>query len=168
MKLPRRAGFSLFEVLVSTAILMVSAVVLFQLASLGTRHANSAQALAEAQWICQAKLQEMLSGMRPVERVENELLADKPGWVYSVELEPVDEPAHSVVPGTGTTDGTPADLAVLRVTVAEDVEEEDQRRVQFTLTRWIRDPHLASDADSESTWPAEGAPEGLLDEGELP
>ena len=128
---PRRAGFSLLEVLVATAILMGSAAVLFQLAGVGTRHATGAQKLADAQWSCQAKLGEILAGVIPIEQVKDRPLANKPGWVYSVEVEPVDEP------------DMPAEMALLRVTVAEDVGLDDDRHaVRFTLRQWIRDPHL--------------------------
>lgn len=151
MKSPCRAGFSLLEVLVATAILLGSAVVLFELAAIGTEHARSAEELAEAQWVCQAKLNEILSGLTPLQTVQDEPLEDQPGWAYSVEIEPIDEP------------GLPADLAVLRVTVSEEVEE-DQPGMQFSLTRWIRDPHLEADTESGGGGSADDVSEQLFEE----
>lgn len=156
MRPSRRAAFSLMEVLISAAILMGSAVVLFHLAGVGTRHAADAEKLAEAQWSCRAKLDEILAGVVPIERVEDRPLVDVPGWVYSVRIEPIDGP------------DVPVELAVLRVTVSEDlglgedlVTGENPAGVEFTLARWIRDPHLPEDGL------ADGLAELLPDEGEL-
>ena len=134
MKRPRRTAFSLLEVLLAIAILLGSAIVLAELAGIGTQHVTSAERLATAQRLCQLKLNEILAGITPLERVESQTLVDRPDWIYSVEIEPISRP------------GFQQGLAALRVTVAEDVEEDQQGR-QFTLTRWIRDPYLQSDTE---------------------
>ena len=129
MRPARRTGFSLMEVLLATSILLGCLVVLGELAAVGRRHAHDAEHLTTAQLISRTKLNEILAGVELVSSVQEQPLQDAPGWVYSVEVEPLDR----------------LGLASVRVTVSENLPELDEaanlRRVrQFTLTRWIRDP----------------------------
>ena len=136
-KASQRAGFSLLEVILAMSILLASGIVLAELASLGAAHGRSAEDLTTAQWICQAKLNEILTGLAPLEPAEDTPVEDRPGWLFSLEIEPINRP------------GMPAQLAALRVTVSQDVEE-GQRARQFTLTRWISDPDLLGNQDAET------------------
>jgi prepilin-type N-terminal cleavage/methylation domain-containing protein len=138
-----RPGFSLLEVVVATAILLASAILLSELAAVGRQHASSAEDLAAAQRICQSTLNEILAGAAPLAPIDKEPLGNEPGWVYSVEIEPLETPFAQ--PG----------LAVLRVTVTEDVEPP-RRAAQFTLSRWIRDPGLPDETGREGGQMAEG------------
>ncbi|MCX7427880.1 MAG: hypothetical protein NTW96_19910 [Planctomycetia bacterium] len=126
---PNRAAFSLLEVLLATSLLLACAVVLAELANIGRAHAKSADELASAQLACQTKLNEILCGATPAATVEKQPLEDMPGWLLSVEITSLEQPG----------------LAALRVTVAEDVEDLDdkdqQRGKAFSLVRWIRDPY---------------------------
>ena len=134
MKPAHRAGFSLLEVLVATSILLGCTIVLAELAAIGRQHAGSAEDLAIAQLICQTRLNELLARASPLKPVQDEPLEDRPGWVYSVEIDPLEQPG----------------LAALRVTVSREVpEEQDSSRAkQFTLVRWIRDPYRRGNSDS--------------------
>jgi hypothetical protein len=130
------------EILMATSILLGSLIVLGQLAAVGRMHAEDAEGLTAAQLVCQTKLNEILAGLEPLRSVENEPVADAPGWVYSVEIESVDR----------------LGLASLRVAVSEEVAEledaaEDRRRERFALTRWVRSPDRGSAAEwgSESS-----------------
>ena len=141
MRGPRRNGFSLMEILLATSILLGSLIVLGQLAAVGRRHAEDADALTTAQLLCQTKLNEILAGLEPIRSVEDEPVAEAPGWVYSVEIESVGR----------------LGLSSLQVTVSEDVAELDEateglRGERFALTRWIRDPdqEMREELDSES------------------
>ncbi len=139
MKRPPRSGFSLMEILLATSILLGSLIVLGQLAAVGRMHAEDADGLTTAQLICQTKLNEILAGLEPVRSVDNEPVADAPGWVYSVQVE----------------SGERLGLASLRVTVSEDPAEwadATQAPVgeRFALTRWIRDPDRASGEEFRS------------------
>ena len=149
MKSPPRTGFSLMEILLATSILLGSLIVLGQLAAVGQMHAEDAEALTNAQLLCQTKLNEILAGLEPISSVENEPLADAPGWLYSVEIEPLGR----------------LGLASLRVTVSEDVAEledatQDYRGERFALTRWIRDPAQETGAElgSESSFSSLSSP----------
>jgi len=161
MKRPRRAGFSLLEVILATAILLGSAVVLAELAAVGREHATSAEDLATAQLICQSKLSEILAGAAPAAGVQDQPLVEAPGWVYSVEIDPIEE------------SGQPQGVASLRVTVRQVLDDAgtaggSRRRREFTLARWIRHPGTASATDFEPTEPAEDAIDLLLDGREFP
>jgi prepilin-type N-terminal cleavage/methylation domain-containing protein len=118
-----RRGFSLLEVLLATAILVGSLVVLSELAAIGRIHASAAEDGAAAVRICRSVTSAILAGIEPVSPVREQPVDDEPGWLYSVEVEPVDRPG----------------LVAIRVTVRQE-EAESGRPVEFSLVRWIRDP----------------------------
>jgi prepilin-type N-terminal cleavage/methylation domain-containing protein len=120
-----RCGFSLIEMLVATAVLLVAVGVLSELAGVGRRHIRGAKDGAAAQRICQNLLNEILSGSMPLETITDVETPDDPEWTYSVEIKPLDQ--FRWEPG----------LAELRVAVAKASEESTPGR-PFSLTRWIR------------------------------
>lgn len=132
MKPPCRAGFSLLEVVLATAILAASAIVLAELASIGHAHANGAEEMAAVQLACQTKLNEILAGATPAEAVSETTLKDPPGWVYSVEVEPLSRA------------GFPPGLVEIRVIAARAPAEDgvigNRPKKEFTLTHWIHAP----------------------------
>jgi len=144
MKPTARAGFSLMEVLMATSILLASVIVLGELAGIGRRHASASRELATAQILCENKLNEILSGAAPAVRVDGEPLDVQPGWMYSVEIEPLDAEQAAIAPG----------MVALKVTVeAEDTprrrsEIDHQGTKQFSLVRWIREPARLSNGRS--------------------
>lgn len=144
MTQPRRAGFSLLEVLLATSILLACAVVLGELAAIGRRHLSSAEEMTTAQILCQNRLNEMLIGALPMVDVEEEELEDAPGWVCTVKIDPTDH----------------AGLSALRVTVAQQAPEgsqgapEDKPTRQFTLVRWVPSAGEADGSGSTSPFGA--------------
>jgi len=135
-----RSGFSLMEVLLATAILLGSTIVLVELASIGRHHANSAAQLAMAQRLCENKINEILAGVAPLESVESQPLettafddllsvgeqtATDPMWLHSVEIVSLDQPA----------------LVSVRVIVWPAAESDEDRRNAFSLVRWMRSPY---------------------------
>jgi hypothetical protein len=143
MRSDRHTGFSLLEVLLATTILLLSAVVLGELSGIGHMHIKDAEKLADAQWLAQAKLNEILSGVADAEAVDQQPLPEKAGWVYSVRIAPV------------RTAGLPAGLVALQVIVEEDLEADPDTRgttrrgKRFTLTHWVHDPSLAQAGERE-------------------
>jgi type II secretory pathway pseudopilin PulG len=69
-----RRGFSLLEVILSTAILMGSAIVLGRLAWMGRTQSNRAHSTAQAQQLCEQTLNEIMLGLRPADLVLQEPL----------------------------------------------------------------------------------------------
>ena len=64
------AGFSLIEVILATAILLGSVVVLSRLTGIGRSHAQNTQQHAEAQRVCETVLNEIVMGLRDLSAVE--------------------------------------------------------------------------------------------------
>jgi hypothetical protein len=125
------------EVLLATAILLGSVLVLMELGGIGRRCIESVDRRTTAQTLCFSKLNEILSGLAPLEEVQQRPLENDPEWVYTVEILPV----------------SGIDLASLRVTVSElqvdSLGELPQHKPKsFTLVRWIPDPSV--DRPSES------------------
>ena len=153
MNLNSRHGFSLMEVMIASTVLVGSLIVLDELASLGTRNAINMETRVTAQMLCEQKLNQILTGIDPLQEVENEAFEendDEAGeedegeeWFYTVELEPLEI----------------QNLVSLKVIVRQD-EEKYLRPKQYELVRWVESSSLSSGdldlgSDSESQGSAE-------------
>ncbi len=69
-----RSGFSLIEVILATAILMGSVVVLARLVGMGRDQATKASLQTKSQQLCENTMNELLLGLRPLEQVEGDPL----------------------------------------------------------------------------------------------
>ena len=132
-----RSGFSLMEVMLSTAILLGSSIALVELATIGRRQASSAYDLNSAQLLCEAKLNEIVAGISSTKAVEEKELEDNPGWMYSVTVEPL----------------RARKLLAVKVTVIQE-EKGSNRPVQFSLVRWL--PDRPADSSPEVPEPVAG------------
>ena len=138
----RPGGFSLLEVMIATAILATSTILLLSLFSTGERHAKKAETRVLGQMLCQSKLDELLADPALIRSVVEEPLAGYDNWTYSVDWT-----------ATGI-DG----LVSLRVSVSEVREQDwlkDTRaaadRQAFGLVRWTRyEPHSGLVSDDRS------------------
>ena len=152
-----RRAFSLIEVIIATAILMGSAVVLARLAGMGRDQSQKARLYSETQQLCEQTLNELLLGMRPMELVESMPLIPLPAPIEETaddvnaqdpfssterqDVEPtVDETnpewRHSV-----RFESLPAKPGMWALMV--EVLQGDQtlpRPIRFSLTRWISGP----------------------------
>lgn len=117
-----RRGFSLMEVLLATSILLASSIALIELATIGRKQANTAYDLNQAQLLCQAKLDEIATGIVPRTATESQEFEDGSGWFYSVEIDPLRF----------------GDLVAVSVSVFQE-EKGAGRPVRFTLVRWMTD-----------------------------
>lgn len=122
-------GFSLLEVIIATAILAISTVLLLGVFSTGERHSTRAETRVLAQMLCQSKLDELLADPALLTMVDDEPLAGYADWTYSVDWTPTD------------IDG----LVLLRVSVREVATTERLEstltaadRNAFELVRWTR------------------------------
>ena len=118
----RRGGFSLMEVMLATAILLGSSIILAELATIGRKQADSAYDLNTAQLLCQALLDEIVAGVVTAKPVEDQEFEDNPGWFYSVEAQPIRK-NH---------------LIAVKVSVFQE-PQESKRSVRFSLVRWLPD-----------------------------
>ncbi len=120
--------------MLATGILLGCAIVLSELAAIGRHHATSAESLSTAQWLCQNRLNEILAGVAPLENVDSAPLDDDPGWLYSVDVEPVGQ----------------VGLESVRVTVTEDTGGARVGQT-FSLLRWLRDPNYQAGGQGAGT-----------------
>lgn len=92
-----RAGFSLLEVIIATAILSASTVLLLATFSAGQRHAERAESKVIAQLLCQSKLDEILANPSMLAVNPGESFPENPEWAWSVALAPASVPGMAVV-----------------------------------------------------------------------
>ena len=119
------------EVLLATAILLGSVLVLMELAGIGRHYIQSIEDRTTAQLLCQSKLNEMLSGVTRLEEVQQRTFEDHPDWEYTVEILPVRD----------------LEVSTLRVTVTQQARNEANevtrgKPKRFTLYRWIPNSSL--------------------------
>lgn len=152
----KRAGFSLIEVIIATAILMGSAIVLSRLAGMGREQSQKARLHADAQELCQQTMNELLLQMRPPELVESMPLIPLPRPMEETPTE-LDESSifsEAQVPQESVPDETNPEwrysvrmehlpnlpgMWSLTVVVIQG-DETLERPIQFSLTRWISGP----------------------------
>jgi len=171
----QRSGFSLIEVILATAILMGSVVVLGELAGIGRRQAQRGRDLAAAHERCELLLNELLLGQRPLAPAEREPLLEQIDLSARTEVDFGEELFDDFDPFAPrehesdalTTDSPLADeetdwqyslfielmperpgLALLQVRV-EQSPEKFPRPVSFKLSRWIEDPSPVDERDLE-------------------
>jgi type II secretory pathway pseudopilin PulG len=151
-----RSGFSLIEVIIATAILMGSAIVLARLAGMGRDQAQKAKLHSNAQQVCEQTMNELLLGLRPLELVESMPLIPLPQPVEELSDEMIqqelfampDTAPERVVDETNAewnhsirTELLPNIPGMWNLTV--EVVQGDEtlpRPIRFSLTRWIAGP----------------------------
>ncbi len=152
----QRTGFSLIEVMIATAILMGSAIVLARLAGMGREQSQKAKLYSDTQQLCEQTMNELLLGMRLTEPIESMPLLPlpKPLEEVSEELTALDPFAAEEKTSEAPADETnpewrhsirmellPAQPGMWALTL--EVMQGDQtlpRPVRFSLTRWIAGP----------------------------
>jgi general secretion pathway protein I len=115
-----RRGFSLLEVLLAAGVLMGAIVVLGELVRVGMRNAAAARDQALAERLCQTKLAQIVAGIEPVAPTSQAAFEEQPGWLWTVETTPLEQPS----------------LVSVRVTVRQDLPE-NKRPISFSLVRWL-------------------------------
>lgn len=126
----RRAGFTLLEVILAIAILLTSLAAIGQLVHNSFRNASRVRDLTRAQLIAESIMAQLNAGALSLDTVAEAPVEDiddtvEPGWLYSVDVIPLE------------LDG----LLSVEVTVTQDASLVAQP-VRFTLTQWMLDPSL--------------------------
>ncbi len=162
-----RRAFSLIEVIIATAILMGSAVVLARLAGMGRDQSQKARLYSEAQQLCEQTSSELLLGMRPMELVEAMPLIPLPAPIQEntddvstpdpfssterQDVEPTIDETNPEWRHSVRFESLTSKPGMWALTV--EVLQGDQtlpRPIRFSLTHWIAGP------------PAEGAFDELM------
>ena len=136
------SGFTLLEVILALAILGLALATLGQ--AVGRSHESARRAADESELCLTASttLEEILSGVRPLQAIESEAVPD-----------PRDPTAPPVALVSATVEPGPLDgLLVVRV-AARPNDPAAGALETVTLTRWLVDPSLESDASTTETAP---------------
>ena len=83
----RRAGLSLLEVILATAILGGAMVIIGQLLNLGYRSAVEAKIRSDANILVDAKMSEVAAGVIDLSSVSSTVIDENPDWTYSVDVQ---------------------------------------------------------------------------------
>lgn len=154
-----RPGFSLIEVVMATAFLMGSAIVLSKLAGMGREQSQKAHLHMQAQQVCEQTLNELMLGLRPIEITEGSPLLPLPEPVErdkddafnagTSDLLESSDPNSELQEQTDNPEWRHSirmeslidkpGMWSLTVTVIQGAEELE-RPVRFSLTRWINGP----------------------------
>ena len=118
-----RGGFTLLEVLLATALLVIALSALSQLASNGTRAALRTELDTHAAMQCQSLLDELLAGSRPLTLDHQTTVAADSDWIWSAHL----------------SDGPTETLATLAVTVSNP---QTNPKATYRLQRIVSRNHI--------------------------
>ncbi|MBN2291994.1 MAG: hypothetical protein JXM70_06180 [Pirellulales bacterium] len=133
-----RGGLTLFEVILSLAILGGAVAVIAQAAWSGLENARMAKELVQAELLAENVMAELLSGIRPLESAqdstfeEDDSLEDPEQWIYSIDIGPSD------------IDG------MLKASVTVRANNDRPRKVSYSLVRWILDTEGMAEDQGES------------------
>ena len=149
------SGFSLIEVIIATAILMGSAVVLARLAGMGREQSQKAKLHSDAQVLCEQTMNELLLKLRPTELVESMPLVPLPEPLKDTaeEFSQSDMLAAQPPPKSDVEETDPEWRHSVRMDVLPNLpgmwsltvvvvqgDETLERPIRFSLTRWISGP----------------------------
>ena len=135
-----RAGLTLIEVILATAIFLGSLTAILQLMNVGHDSRIVAKLQAEAAVRCESLMGEYISGISPLTDESQTPFADSEEWVYTTTVEE----------GDGTS--------LLKVTVVVEHLANENANAVFQLVRLMRDPELFVEA-AASAAAAEELPE---------
>jgi len=124
-----RQGISLFEVVLAIAIFIGALTAISQILRTGSRAAIRAQLQSEAVLLCERRMNEVLSGVQPLEAVQQATFEQGQNWSWSLNI----------------TEGGVVNLLQLEV-IVEHTGENDNSKVSYHLTRLLRDPQVYVDA----------------------
>jgi len=115
-------------------ILFGSLTVLSQLATIGINHLDRADTTITAIRLCQNKLGEVLAGIQPLEKVDNQPILEAPDWSYSIEVQPLE----TEVQPQETQETLPLSEVRVRVARQSDVAQKPNGlRGRYELISWI-------------------------------
>lgn len=151
----RSAGFSLLEVIIATALLASSSILLLQLLSIGERHGTKGEERLLAQMLGQNVMEEIATGIRPLRSLEEEPLPGFPDWTASVSWIPTDleglVQVHVRIAKIPATPDGPLAVESLpnarpQESISQTASEPGPHRSSFELTRWLRAKEASEEA----------------------
>jgi type II secretory pathway pseudopilin PulG len=150
---------SLLEVILAIAILAGTLAVLGEIVRSGSRSAQQARELAEAQFFASSIMAEITAGIVLPESTEGQQVDDNgQNWNYSILVEPTSQEG----------------LLAILVTAHKEPTSADQQPVTGSLARWMVDPQLedelqtAADQAEAEAEPADSSSAGSADQDASP
>lgn len=124
-------GLSLLEVIIATAILAGSGMVLFSIIGMGSKYALRAEELTYSHHFAQTTLDEWMASQSPVGTEQTGSIEEAPNWSFRVQSQALDEPGLCLVTveifkTEGSLNASPAETPIYR------------------LVRWVRLPQTTS------------------------
>ena len=90
-------GFTLLEVLLTAAILLIGLTAVFQTTRQALQQMSTARELTEAQNACQSVLNELLAQASPIQPDSGRRVAHLPNWLIRVDIYPAPQPGLYVL-----------------------------------------------------------------------
>jgi Tfp pilus assembly protein PilV len=152
----RREAFSLLEMILATAILAASAMVLSALIGLGSKYGNRAEernmAVSQAESLLDEFLAQLGNDDRPIEERTGELPGSTPRG-FRIRANPFHMKNANLSRIGDRADGHDAGLLMVTVELFEVAGSIPSEQVKplVKLSRWIRQPHTARDSLSTGT-----------------
>ena len=116
------SGFTLLEVLLSIAILLIGLTAVFQTTRSALLRMSAARELTEAQNACQSVLNELLAQSSPIQPSDGKTVENLPNWRIRVDIYPASQP----------------NLYVLHLSAQELLPDSDTLlNVKYELIRWV-------------------------------
>ena len=134
----QHSGFTLLEILLTTAILLIGLSAVFQTTRSALRRTAEARDLTEAQNACQAVLNELLAQFAPIQPDVGRSVDNLPNWKIKIDIYPAPQSglfvlhlsAQQFSPTDGMLIGTKYQL--LRWVPAERVQIDESAETPFT------------------------------------
>jgi len=133
-----RHGISLLEVVLSLAILAMSAAILAQISWTATDNGLIANRLATAQILAESKMAEIVTGAIPLQGAV--------GWTPITDVVPNGSWYYQVQ----TVTATRPNMVGVRLSITDEAGVTDNREM-FFVVRWMIDPNLGLDTLPAST-----------------
>lgn len=148
----QRDGLSLLEVIVSTVILAVSSLMLVQILRTAERNAARADERLMGQLICENKLNEIQTGLLPIEAVDRQPTVYYPDWQYAITVRDWNSEALTANGELVVVEVLAYYAPVTAATIgSREISDPDQRPA-FSLQRLLRRSPTASVDSGVSTW----------------
>jgi hypothetical protein len=132
LKRPCRKGISLLEVVLSLAILAMSAGILAQISWTATDNGLIAHRLATAQILAESKMAEIVTGAIPLQGAV--------GWTPITDIVPSGNWYYQVQ----TVTAVRPDMVGVRLSITDEAGMNENREM-FFVVRWMIDPSLGLD-----------------------
>jgi len=127
-------GYTLIEVLVALAILVIGVSALATMTNQARQSAKAAEELSSVQLACQTRVNEMLSGIRTITPSFNEAVTGLDDWFLTTELFPATKPGMTAVRVHMSRRQPPGGTTTARVAGADF----------FEITQWVGNARIDS------------------------